>query len=72
MLVLVKLMRLNRPQAKIHFKSDLNRLLIDFFDPIPAVRFNCHDDSIQFQTQILNPNSNYIKDRSNLVKNGQK
>ena len=28
-----KLMRSNRPQAKFHLKSYLNRLLIDFFDP---------------------------------------
>ena len=26
-------MRLNRPKAKIRFKSDSNRLVIDFFDP---------------------------------------
>ena len=30
--------RSNRPPAKFHFKSDLNCLLIDFFDPISAVR----------------------------------
>ena len=30
---LTKLMQCNRPPAKIHSKSDLNRLLIDFFYP---------------------------------------
>ena len=33
-----KLMQCNRLPAKICFKSDLNRLLIDFFDPNLAVR----------------------------------
>ena len=28
-----KLMQFNQPKAKICFKSDSNRLLIDFFDP---------------------------------------
>ena len=37
--MIIKLMRFNRPKAKIHFKSDLNRLFIDFCDPIPAVQF---------------------------------
>ena len=31
-LVCAKLMRFNRPKAKICFKSNLNHLLIDFFD----------------------------------------
>ena len=48
-----KLMRFNRPQANIRFKSALNRLLIDFFDPIPAVRFNHRDDLIQIQTHRI-------------------
>ena len=39
-----KLKQFNRPKAKIRFKSDSNRLLINFFDPIPAVRFNRRDD----------------------------
>ena len=68
-------MRFNRPKAKIRFKSDSNRLLIDFFDPISAVRFNRHYDTIRFGTQILNLNSNWwnsIKNWSNLFKNGQK
>ena len=43
-------MRFYRPKAKIRFKSDLNRLLIDLFDPIPAIRFNRRDDLIQIRT----------------------
>ena len=43
-------MRSNRSQAKDRFKSDSNHLLINFFDPIPAVRFNYRDDSIQIRT----------------------
>ena len=35
--VSIKLMRFNQPQAKICFKSDLNRTLIHFFDPLSAV-----------------------------------
>ena len=62
-------MPLNQPKAKICFKSDSNRLLINFFDPIPAVRFNRSDNSIQIQTQILNLNWNYIKNWLNLIKN---
>ena len=54
-------MRFNRPQAKICFKSDSNRLLIDIFDPISAVRFNHRDDSIQIGTINRLQNSIYIK-----------
>ena len=54
-------MRLNGPKAKICFKLDSNRLLIAFFDPIPAVRFNRRNNSIQIRTQCLN-----------LIKYGQK
>ena len=39
-----KLMRLNRHKAKIRFKSDSCRILIDFLDLISAVRFNRRDD----------------------------
>ena len=45
-----KLVRFNRPKAKIFFKSDSNRLLIYFFDLIPAVRFHRCDDSIRIRT----------------------
>ena len=37
-------MRLNQPKAKIPLKSDSNRILIEFFDPISAVRFNRRDE----------------------------
>ena len=63
-------MPFNRPKAKIHFKSDSNHLLIDFFNPIPAVRFNRRDASIQIRTQISN--SNYIENWLNLIANGRK
>ena len=43
-------MRLNQPQANICFKSDSNRLLIDFFYPISAVRSTRGDDLIRIQT----------------------
>ena len=33
------LMRLDQPLAKFRLKLDSNRLLIDFFDPIPAAQF---------------------------------
>ena len=63
-------MRFNQPQAKIQLKSNLNRLLIDFFDPISAVEFNRCNDSIRIRTQISN--SNYIENWSNLIENGRK
>ena len=63
-------MRFNRPQAKIHFKLDSNRVLIDFFDPISAVRFNRRDDTIRIRTQISNPNLNYIKNWLKFIENG--
>ena len=43
-------MRFNGPKAEIRLKSDLNCLLINFFDPIPAVGFNRRNDSIQIRT----------------------
>ena len=48
-----KLMRFNWPKAKIHFKSDSNCLLINFFDLIPAVQSTRRDDSIQIRTKII-------------------
>ena len=52
-LLSIKLMQLDRHQAKFCLKSDLNLLLIDFFDPIiPATRFTCSDDLIQIRTII--------------------
>ena len=51
-LVLTKLMGLDQLQAKFLLKSDLNNLLIDFFNPIPAARFTRRDDWIQIRTII--------------------
>ena len=45
-----KLMQSNQPQAKINFKSDSNRLLINFFDPISAIRSTRCDDLIRIRT----------------------
>ena len=56
-----KLMRSNRPQAKFCFKLDLNRLFIDFFDPISAVRFARRDDSIRIRTINRSQNLIYIE-----------
>ena len=44
--VISKLLRLNQPQAKFHLKLDSNRLLIGFFDLIPAAGFTCCNDWI--------------------------
>ena len=51
-------MQSNRPQAKFQFKLDLNRLLIDFFDPIPAVPSTRRDDLIRSRTNISKNNQN--------------
>ena len=66
-----KLMRSNQPQSKFHFKSDSNRLLIDFFNPISAAQFTRRDITIQIRTQNLILNYNLIKNLLNLIKNGQ-
>ena len=65
-------MRSNPPQVEICFKSDLNHLLIDFFDPIPAVQSTRCDDSIRILTIYIENTSIYIKNWSNLIKNGKK
>ena len=67
-----KLMQFIDLKPKFIFKSDSNHLLINFSDPIQAVRFNRRDDSIRIRTQILNPNSNYIENWSNIIQNGRK
>ena len=59
-----KVMRLDRPKAKIRFKLDSNRLLSP--DLIKIV------GTIQIRTQISNPNSIYIKNWSNLIENCHK
>ena len=61
-------MQLNRPKAKICFKLDLNRLLVDFFDPKSSPDLIKILATIWIRTQILNPNSIYIKNWSNLIK----
>ena len=45
-----KLMRSNRPQAKIRFKSDWNRLFIDFFKQISAFQSTRCNESICIRT----------------------
>ena len=47
-----KLMRLDRPLAKFCLKSDSNRVSINFFNPIPAARFTCRNDSIRIRKRI--------------------
>ena len=54
-------MRLDRPQAKFCLKSDSNRLFIDFFNLISAVRFYRPDNSIQIQTINRSQNLIYIE-----------
>ena len=53
-------MQLDRPPAKIRSKSDSNRLLIDFFDPISAV------PSIVETISIRNPD-HYIQSSTILI-----
>ena len=53
-------MRLDQPLAKFNFKLYWNRLCIDFFHLIPAVRSIRHDDSIRIRTIIISKNSIYI------------
>ena len=65
-----KLMRSNQPQVKIHFKWDSNRLVIDFFDPIPAVQSTCRGDLIQIWTIYIKNSLIYIKNWLNLAENG--
>ena len=57
-------MRSNRPQAKYCFKSDSNRLFVNFFDPISAVQFNSCDDLIQIGTINIKQNSIYNEKES--------
>ena len=40
-------MRCNRPQAKFRFKSDSNRVLIDFFDPKSSPDTNSDKNMIE-------------------------
>ena len=64
-------MRSNRPKAKIPFKSDSNRLLIYFFDPISAVRSTRCDDSIRIWTIYIKNSLMLIENNLILINNGQ-
>ena len=56
-----KLMQLYRPPAKIRSKSDSYRLLIDFFDPISAIRSIVASILIQIWTIYIEYSSTYIE-----------
>ena len=76
-------MRFNRPQALINFKSYLNCLLIDFFDPSLKPDFNSLQrnrlNHVGFKLKksiyigdslnLIKNSSNLIKNSSNLIKN---
>ena len=61
----------DRPQAKFCFKSDLNRILIDFFDWIAAARYTRRDDVIQIRIVIISKKSIYIEKESILIEFNQ-
>ena len=61
-------MRLDQPPAKIRSKSDSNRLLINFFDPISAIRSIVGTITIQNPDHYIKSNSILIKKWSNLIK----
>ena len=61
-------MRLNGPQAKICYKSDSNRLLINFFDPKSSPDLIEIVATIQIQTRMWSKKSIHIKNSSNLIK----
>ena len=63
-------MQLNRTQAKICFKSDSNRLLINFFDPKLSPDLIKIIVTIRIWTRICSKKSIYIQNSSNLIKNG--
>ena len=60
-------MWLNRPKAKICFKSDSNQLLIDFFAPKSSPDSIEIVATIQIWTHIWNPNLIYINFYQKLV-----
>ena len=62
-----KLMRLDRGRPEIRSISYSNRLLIDFCDSIPAVRFTRRDDPIRDLGPNSNLSSNLMENWSNLV-----
>ena len=62
-----KLMRLDRPPAKTRSKSYSNWLLIDFFDPISAVRSIVATISIQNPDYLDRLQSNFNQNRSKMT-----
>ena len=64
-----KLLRSNRPQAKFHFKSDSNRLLINFFDPKSLPDLMKIVPMIQIRTSQFKSKNN--QNRSKQIKSNQ-
>ena len=67
-----KLMQLDRPWAKFCLKSDSNLHLIDFFDPNSWNVIKSPRQIRLYLVWFISKKSIYIKNRLNLVKNGQK
>ena len=65
-------MRLDRHWAKFHLKSDSNRLLIKFFDPISAARFTRHDtkfdSEFEFDQKYIEFDRKWTKTTGFLIK----
>ena len=55
-------MRSNQPQAIFCLKSNSNRVLIDFFNPISAARYTCRNDSNGIWTIIISKFNLYQKE----------
>ena len=70
--VCVKLMQLDQLLVWIRFKSDLNCLLIIFYDPIPVVRCTRRNDLIRIRTIYIKNSLIYIKNWLNVIENGLK
>ena len=62
-------MQSNRLPVLIRFKSDLNRILIDFNYPIQAVPFTRPEDSIRIRTIYIKNGSIYIENGSIYIEN---
>ena len=67
-----KLMQSNQLWVRFRLKSDLNCHLISFFYWKMSSYSIEIVETIRIWTRNLNPNSNMIKNLSNLIKNGQK
>ena len=65
-------MRLDWPLAKFCLKSDLNFCLIDIFDPNSWSLIELLQQNQLYLVQFFSKKSIYIKNRSHLIKNGQK